>query len=314
MSQCSSSLYQQAHELATTLPPLLRTADHTATRLMAGDHRRRSSGTGYEFWQFRPWEHGENAARIDWRQSARRDTPYIRQHEHTSTRVTWLWCADGPSMAWRSQPSLPEKREHAHLLTMTLACLVQKAGHTVGLLPSLRRTPDRGQQSLLEIASRLEKSPFDQDNSVPPPFDPQSGRYSTVILVGDFLLPLSTLAQTLGPLLETFSAMSCQGHLIQVLDPAEETLPFEGRVRLVAPGSTPDTECHVPSVADIRDTYRQCLNAHRDALRALTTKAGWTFTLHHTNQTLDTTLLSFYEHFMDNTSSRNGTHWREGRA
>ena len=78
MSPRSSSLYQRADELVTRLPPLLLAADHTATRLMAGEHRRQTSGMGYEFWQLRPWEQGENASRIDWRQSARRETPYIR--------------------------------------------------------------------------------------------------------------------------------------------------------------------------------------------------------------------------------------------
>ena len=84
--------------------------------------------------------------------------------------------------------------------------------------------------------------------------------------------------------------------MIQVLDPAEETLPFEGRVRLIAPGVSSHPECSIPSVAKIRETYHDGLAAHRHALRSLATHTGWTFTLHHTDRPPDTTLLNLYEH------------------
>jgi uncharacterized protein (DUF58 family) len=80
------------------------------------------------------------------------------------------------------------------------------------------------------------------------------------------------------------------GHLVQVLDPAEETLPYAGR-----------TEFHGPEggerwIADraetLRDGYHRKLLSHRAALEEIAHRLGWSFLLHHTDRPASEPLLT----------------------
>ena len=55
----------------------------------------------------------------------------------------------------------------------------------------------------------------------------QLPRHARLVLVSDFFIPLEELRGRL----RGFVAMGIRGHLLQVLDPAEPSLPFAGRVR-----------------------------------------------------------------------------------
>src|SRR4029077_13675214 len=59
--------------LAATLPRLILESRKIAATVIHGLHRRRRSGSGENFWQFRRFVSGEEARRIDWRRSARDD-------------------------------------------------------------------------------------------------------------------------------------------------------------------------------------------------------------------------------------------------
>ncbi|MEO9527065.1 MAG: DUF58 domain-containing protein, partial [Roseibium sp.] len=61
----------EARSVADALPALLVEASHVASSIIAGWHGRRRAGPGESFWQFRPFNMGEPAKRIDWRRSAR---------------------------------------------------------------------------------------------------------------------------------------------------------------------------------------------------------------------------------------------------
>ena len=69
---------------------------------------------------------------------------------------------------------------------------------------------------------------------------------------------------------------------MQVLDPAEETLPFSGRVRFV--GLEKEGATVIDRAEEARAGYIKKLGAHREGLRALTTQIGWSFGLHHTDK------------------------------
>src|SRR5579885_3560134 len=75
------ALRHHAEELAATLPPLLVEAERVAITVSQGVHGRRRVGQGETFWQFRQYEPGEPAQRIDWRESARSDRLYVRETE-----------------------------------------------------------------------------------------------------------------------------------------------------------------------------------------------------------------------------------------
>jgi uncharacterized protein (DUF58 family) len=82
--------------------------------------------------------------------------------------------------------------------------------------------------------------------------------------------------------------------MLQVLDPAEETLPYAGRIRFegLGDGIAPAL---IPRVEAVREVYAERLARHRAALSALAQSAGWTFATHHTDQPPETALLALHQ-------------------
>ena len=83
-----------------------------------------------------------------------------------------------------------------------------------------------------------------------------------------------------------------RGHLLQVLDPAEETLPFSGRIRFEGVGSA--EQALVPRVEGVRALYEERLARHRDGLAALAASSGWSFATHRTDQPPEAALLALH--------------------
>src|SRR5689334_21902661 len=123
-----ASIQHRAEELAAALPPLLVAAERVATTVAQGVHGRRRVGQGETFWQFRQYEPGDSAQRIDWRESAKSERLYIRQTEWEAAQSVWLWRYGSPSMDYSSAPTLPRKRARADLLLVALAALLMRGG------------------------------------------------------------------------------------------------------------------------------------------------------------------------------------------
>lgn len=293
-------LAARAEALSGALPPLLTDALRLAETVAAGLHGRHRTGTGEDFWQFRPYDRGDPVSLIDWRQSARRQHAYIRQREWTVAQTITLWCGGHEGMRWRSAAALPEKIDHARLLTLALAALLLRGGERVHLLTEDGDLPpaDTGRAALHTMASRLCHPAAGGD--LPPGRDlPRHGR---AVLISDFLTPPDRLE----PVLRRMAAADIRGHLIQILDPAEETFPFEGRIRFRAPGPAAAQDWVVPRCEDLRDDYRHRLSLHRDALAALCRSTGWQLSAHRTDHPLPATLLGLYQ-ALSGGSGREGT-------
>ena len=85
----------QAENLADLLPPLLIEADRVAQAVIQGVHGRRRAGVGETFWQFRAYDQGDAASRIDWRQSARTDKLFVREREWEAAQSAYIWAEIG---------------------------------------------------------------------------------------------------------------------------------------------------------------------------------------------------------------------------
>jgi uncharacterized protein (DUF58 family) len=109
-----------------------------------------------------------------------------------------------------------------------------------------------------------------------------------VVLAGDFLSPLPEIRAVLA----AYAALPVKLHLVQILDPAELTLPYEGRVRFL--GLEHDGEALIPRVASIRDEYAAALRAQMQGLKDLCAAAGFSLSLHRTDQSPDSALLTLY--------------------
>ena len=270
-----------AEQLGATLPPLLVEAERVAATVMPGLHGRRRAGPGEAFWQFRAYLPGDQANRIDWRQSGKADRLYIRETEWEAAQTVALWHAVGPGMEWRSSREVPSKLLRTQLLVLALASLLLRGGERVRLLGLPR--PFAGRQALPSIAASLPQM-------APRPEDPRVARHARAVLFGDFWEPLEQTRSAIA----TLAAQGVRGHLLQVLDPAEETLPYAGRIRFedVAANAPPAL---IPRVEAVRDVYAERLTRHREALSALAQRAGWTFATHRTDHPPEAALLALHQ-------------------
>ncbi len=278
-------LRQRAEQLAASLPPLLVAAERVASTIVQGVHGRRRVGQGETFWQYRHYEPGDTPQLIDWRQSAKSDHVFVRELEWEAAQSVWLWCDRSPSMDWRSSANLPEKRARAELLTLSLASLLLRGGEHVALLGSGRR-PVSGRGALTHLAHAL-GAEADGKGADLPPVHPLP-RSAQVVFMGDFLAPLDEIHGVIS----AYAELDVRGHLLQVLDPAEESLPYGGRVRFE--GLEGEEPWLLSKVESVRGDYQRRLKSQRDALAAMTRTAGWTFGCHRTDKSPQSALLALY--------------------
>ena len=122
-----------------------------------------------------------------------------------------------------------------------------------------------------------------------PPDDPSLPRHARAVLFGDFLSPLEDIRRAVSAL----AARPLRGHLVQVLDPAEETLPYRGRIRFE--GLEAEAPSLVPRVERVREVYEERLRLHRAGVAAIAAAAGWGFLTHRTDQPAGQVLLALWQ-------------------
>ncbi len=278
-------LHHRAEALAAGLPPLLVAAERVAATVSQGVHGRRRVGQGETFWQFRRYQAGDPSESIDWRQSAKSQPLYVRETEWEAAESVWLWRDPSASMGYRSRKTLPPKRERADLLLLALASLLARGGEHFALLGS-GRPAATGRAVMLRLAAALEDEDAPQGAGLPG-FEILP-RYARLVLFGDFLAPLDAVKEAVA----AFAGLGVRGHLLQVLDPAEETLPFSGRVRF--DGMEDEGSVLIGRVDTVRADYRAAMAAHHRGLEALAVSHGWSFATHRTDRPPETALLGLY--------------------
>lgn len=282
---------RRAEALAERLPALLVAAERVAATVAQGVHGRRRSGRGDSFWQFRRFAIGDPPARIDWRRSARSGRPhsagwFIRETEWEAAQTVCLWRDASASMDWRSAPVLPTKRDRAELLLLALAALLLRGGERAALIAEPLR-PVAGRAGLNALAAMLAAPATDSIGTGLPPIVALP-RHAKIVLVSDFLTDLAEVQAAISKL----AALPATGYLLQVLDPAEALLPYEGRVRFTGLEREPATL--VPRVEAVRDAYAMRLQAVQDTLLAMCRAAGFGFGVHRTDHPPEAALLGLY--------------------
>lgn len=282
-------LSARAEALGAGLPDLLVNARRIAWAMMPGAHGRRRKGPGDTFWQFRQYQFGDPAHQIDWRQSARSDRAYIREREWEVAQSVWIWRDGSPSMQFASGRGVAQKVDRASLLAVALGVLLVRGGERIAVADT-DQMPVSGPAALLRMAdtlSRLDASPKSayealvaRVRSLP--------RHSRVVLIGDFLQP----AEETERLLKALVAQRIRGHMLRIIDPAEETLPYEGRVMFDDPETVRSTL--VDWVSSSRPNYLRAWSLHGEALRDVARTHGWTIATHHTNRPAEEALLNLY--------------------
>ena len=277
--------HHRAEALAAELPALLVAAERVASTVSQGVHGRRRVGQGESFWQFRRYGFGDSAQQIDWRHSAKSIPVYVREMEWEAAQSVWLWRDGSASMDFKSEKENASKGKEAELLLLALASLLIRGGERTSLLGS-GMSPVTGRAALSLLWSMLES---DKSRTASLPQVETLPRYARVVWFGDFLSSPEDLDQVIA----AYANRGVKGHLVQVLDSAEELLPYEGRV-MFAGTESGEGDVLVRRVEGVRDAYRQELAHHNDALHAVVRRYGWSFTTHRTDYAPEPVLMSLY--------------------
>ncbi len=272
-----------ARTLAETLPRLILEARRIAATVIHGLHGRKRAGPGENFWQYRRFVWGEPARRVDWRRSARDDHLYVREQEWEAAHTVWLWPDRSPSMTFRSKLAQEPKLERALVVAFALAEVLVHAGERVGV-PGLMR-PTGSRNVLDKFANAIVHDPTERP-SLPHAFAPSS--LSEVVLISDFWSPIDDIRKTIAQL----SSSGAHGHTVQIVDPAEETFPYSGRIEFVEPeGGGSITAGRAEAW---RAEYEALVARHRAQIRADTDKIGWSFAIHRTDRAATELLLALH--------------------
>ncbi len=276
----------RSRALSDRLPALLIEADRVARTVAQGVHGRRRIGVGETFWEYRPYRQEDPASRIDWRQSGKSDRLFVRENEWEAAQTMLLWFDRSPSMKYRSSKALPFKIDRGLLISLALCSLVLRASERVQLLSSRSSQIATHERHLERLAEDL--MPEDEAFETAVPIREVAQR-SDLVLISDFFDEFSLLEETI----IYYADQHVHGTLLQVLDPAEEEFPFDGRTLFRNPEA--DDTYLAERAQSIKSDYQERLSVLQSSLSALCQKVGWRFHVHRTDRSPNLALLALYQ-------------------
>lgn len=246
----------QATATHITLPDLLRLqADARALKLpsarpvrsrQSGLRQSRQRGRGMTFAEVRQYQPGDDIRSIDWRVTARRQSPHTKLYEEERERPVLLIADLGPTLFFASTGAYKQVR--CAQLTSILAWLALWAGDQVGGLVFNDREldllrPARRRKSVMRLLDQLANLQT-QPGSPPATGDEPAYQLDTalaearrvahtgtrIFIISDFMTVTDNTTSLLGSLARHNSVSA-----IRVLDPLESELPSSGRFAVAGP-------------------------------------------------------------------------------
>ncbi len=268
------------------MPELILSARQIAQTLVHGSHGRKRAGPGETFWQFRLYENFEPMQNIDWRRSASSDHLYVREREWDAAHTFWLWIDLAPSMWFQSHQADVSKAVRAIVIGLAIAEMLVRSNERVGVLGLMR--PRTGRDILPRIGERLisalKAGTFEQ----PFPADEEISRFSEVILISDFLEEFDLLDKGI----RKIGSQQTGGTIMHVIDPAEESLPYHGRVEFK--NMQQSQRIIVENADNIRRQYESAFAARKNMIRETLRQLSWGYLEHHTDKPARQALLHLY--------------------
>ena len=273
-----SALQHEADGLSAGLPPLMVEADHLAASVSLGVHGRRRAGIGESFWQFRRYASPDSSSAIDWRQSAKSQHIFVREREWEAAQTVWFWRDASANMSFKS--GAVTKRARADLLLLALASLLVRGGERVGFT-GMEGAPAASRLAL----TRIGRAMFASGRGVLPPLVPFA-RGNQLVWFSDFL------DEEVFDTMKKLSQRGVEGHLVRIIDPAEEDFPYSGRTRFESPRGEED---EIFGRAErVRTSYRARFTAHGERVAQAASKLGWTCTVHRTDHAPQASLIALH--------------------
>jgi len=246
-------MMHQPHATHIDLPALIRLqADARALKLpaarpvrsrQAGLQRSPQRGRGMAFAEVRQYQPGDDIRSIDWRVTARRQSPHTKLYEEERERPVLLLCDLGPSLFFASTGAYKQVRcaQVAGILSWLALWSGDQVGGIVfnGMDLSVQR-PARRKKSVLQLLDTLARQQQRPrpDNPGQPPHYPLTASLETalnearrvahtgsrIFVISDFLNITTETPRLLGALARHNSVSA-----LRIADPLELQLPESGR-------------------------------------------------------------------------------------
>lgn len=273
-------LRQRSEAAHDSLPDMILQAEKAVHHILTGHHAQKRAGTGEKFWQFREYDPSDRPQDIDWRQSAKTDRVYVRQKEWQTTQTAMIWAQNNENMTYASDQAIASKGDTAKILALAIGMMLSKTGE---LITSLELSSQAGRSD--HAIEKLGRALLDIETGDLPDIQKAAVKKNcSLILVSDFLAPIEEIE-------ECFSSLAAQADnavIIQVLDPTELTMPFEGRIVFEAPGTHDDYL--IENVEAVRADYLDVLNRQIRNIKQLCHLHQWNWVLHSTDSPIRQTL------------------------
>lgn len=274
---------QRALALSQGYPALLAEAERVAAVVASGVHGRRRAGQGETFWQYRNYQSTDAANQIDWRRSARGDQVFVRDNEWEAANTVYLWPDTRPGMEWGSDKSVPTKADRGRVLTLAIANLLMKGGERCALIG----TSDRARSGRIGY-ERLAETMMRGTPGVEA-LEADLAAHARFIITSDFLDPVEDWQLRLSRL----SGRPVTGVMVQIVDPAEESFPFKGRLDMRLPGGA--RKFLLGRAETAREEYQSRLAAHNAQIANIAARLGWTLIRHRTDEPATLALNALYQ-------------------
>ena len=235
---------------------------------MPGIHRSLRQGRGNEFFQYRPYERGEDMKIVDWKVFAKRDELVSKTFQEDTNFTLYRVIDASASMGYQGERASCSKLRYAKMLAACFAYLAQRQGDRFGLFAYSDEVqqwirPQSGSghlnRLLVSLGSLEAKGTNDHEQAWDRLTNGLPGR-SMIVFLSDFLEAEDTLSERLRFSLSARYECLC----LQILDPDEVDLPNAEAIRFAEMEGDREISSAPPA---IREKYQNDMNAFMEDLR-----------------------------------------------
>ncbi len=248
----------------------------------SGLRQSRQRGRGMTFAEVRQYQPGDDIRSIDWRVTARRQSPHTKLYEEERERPVLLIADLGPTLFFASTGAYKQVR--CAQITSILAWLALWAGDQVGGLIFNGREldvlrPARRRKSVLRLLDQLanlqhqagtppanEHSPANRLDTALAEARRVAHTGSRIFVISDFINLTESTTSLLGALARHNSVSA-----IRILDPLESELPASGKFAVAGPDGPIWFDASNPS---FQKAWRDKVASHEQQLAECFRTAG----------------------------------------